>query len=209
VLVCLFSRPREFDEQFFELQRALGRQASQTLVRVRLQRQLSHLALHDQLTGLANRQLLLQSIDIAIHEAEQSGDPLSLVFLDIDGFKAVNDRLGHAAGDTVLRELAERLRGAVRGDDILGRMGGDEFVVICPSADAKAAASIAERLRVCSRQHIETGSLPLSVSASIGVATYRPEGEARPSPEQLLIRADAAMYESKSSGKDSVSHEQR
>lgn len=207
ILVCLFARPREFDAQFFELQRALGRQASQTLVRVRLQRQLSHMALHDQLTGLANRQLLLQSIDAAIADAEQSGDALSLVFLDIDGFKAVNDRLGHAAGDAVLREVAERLRNAVRADDILGRMGGDEFVVICPTADARAAASIAERLRSFSRHRIEAGPAPLWVSASIGVATYSPELDERPSPQELLIRADAAMYDSKVSGKDNVSHE--
>jgi diguanylate cyclase (GGDEF)-like protein len=206
ILVCLFARKRDFDAQFFELQRALGRQASQTLVRVRLQRRLSHLALHDQLTGLANRQLLLQSIDAAIVEAEQTGHPLSLLFLDIDGFKAVNDRLGHAAGDTVLREMAERLRSAVRADDILGRMGGDEFVVICPSADAVAAASIAERLRAYSRQRVEADPLPLSVSASLGVATYRPDLDARPSPQELLNRADAAMYESKTGGKDSVSH---
>ncbi|MGC5171590.1 sensor domain-containing diguanylate cyclase [Microbacterium sp. DT81.1] len=208
ILVCLFSRQRDFDAQFFELQRALGRQASQTLVRVRLQRQLSHMALHDQLTGLANRQLLLQSIDAAIADAERSGDALSLVFLDIDGFKAVNDRLGHAAGDAVLREVAERLRNAVRADDILGRMGGDEFVVICPTADARAAASIAERLRSFSRHQIEAGPEPLWVSASIGVATYSPEVDGRPSPQELLIRADAAMYESKGSGKDNVSHEQ-
>jgi diguanylate cyclase (GGDEF)-like protein len=207
VLVCLFSRRREFDEQFFELQRALGRQASQTLVRVRLQRQLSHLATHDQLTGLANRQLLQQSMEEAIAEAERMGEPLSLVFLDIDGFKSVNDRLGHAAGDTVLRDLAERLRTAIRADDILGRMGGDEFVVICPHADARAAASIAERLRLFSGQDIEAGAVPLSVSASIGVATYRPDADARPTAEELLGRADAAMYESKSSGKNNVSHE--
>jgi len=206
ILVCLFARKRDFDAQFFELQRALGRQASQTLVRVRLQRRLSHLALHDQLTGLANRQQLLQSIDAAIAEAELTGHPLSLLFLDIDGFKAVNDRLGHSAGDTVLREMAERLRSAVRADDILGRMGGDEFVVICPSADARAAASIAERLRTYSRQRIEADPLPLSVSASLGVATYRPDVDVRPSPGELLARADAAMYESKTGGKDIVSH---
>ena len=168
ILVCLFSRQRDFDAQFFELQRALGRQASQTLVRVRLQRQLSHMALHDQLTGLANRQLLLQSIDAAIADAEQSGDALSLVFLDIDGFKAVNDRLGHAAGDAVLREVAERLRNAVRADDILGRMGGDEFVVICPTADARAAASIAERLRSFSRHQIEAGPSPCGCRRASG-----------------------------------------
>ena len=101
-----------------------------------------------------------------------------------------------------------RGRYAVRGDDILGRMGGDEFVVICPTADARAAASIAERLRSFSRHQIEAGLEPLWISASIGVATYSPELDGRPSPQELLIRADAAMYESKVSGKDNVSHEQ-
>ena len=202
LLVCCFGRAREFDEPFFELQRALGRQATQTLVRVRLQRQLSHLALHDQLTGLANRQLLQESIRAAIDDAESTRHPLSLVFIDVDGFKSVNDQLGHAAGDSVLRDVAERLRGAIRGGDILGRLGGDEFVVICPQADAKAAVAIAERLRDQSRQQIDAVPVPLEVSVSIGVATYCPDLEERPSNDQLLRRADTAMYRAKGTGKD-------
>ena len=108
--MCFFARRREFDEQFFDLQRALGRQAAQTLVRVRLQRQLEHLALHDPLTGLANRQLLQQSLDALIEDSQRADEPLTLVFFDVDDFKSVNDRWGHRAGDVVLCELAERLR---------------------------------------------------------------------------------------------------
>ncbi|HEX5860090.1 MAG TPA: diguanylate cyclase [Microbacterium sp.] len=207
LLVCYFGRAREFDEPFFDLQRALGRQATQTLVRVRLQRQLSHLARHDQLTGLANWQLLQESIKEAIDDAEASRQPLSLVFIDVDGFKSVNDQLGHAAGDSVLRDVAERLRGAIRGGDILGRLGGDEFVVICPRADAKAAAAIAERLRDQSRQQIDAVPIPLEVSVSIGVATYCPDLEDRPSNDQLLRRADSAMYRAKGTGKDTFALE--
>lgn len=207
VLLCFFGRAREFDEDFLDLQRALGRQASQTLVRVRLQRKLEHLALYDTLTGVPNRQSVEQSLSDAIDEARASQQPLAVVFLDVDAFKAVNDTLGHAAGDQVLRTLAQRLRGAVRSHDLVGRIGGDEFVAICANADAEGAASIAERIRAQSREPVATASVTVEVSVSIGLAIYDPAQGPRPTPDQLLIRADGAMYVSKESGKDRVSLE--
>jgi diguanylate cyclase (GGDEF)-like protein/PAS domain S-box-containing protein len=204
ILVCFFTRRVDFDDTFFDLQRALGRQASQTLVRVRLQRRLAHLALYDQLTGVANRQLLQQSLDDAIEHSMASGEPLAVVFLDVDEFKSINDQLGHAAGDEVLTQIAERLRTGVRAGDVVGRIGGDEFVAICAAADAEAAASIAERIRVETRAPMLVRGVSLAVSVSIGVSTFDPEYDGRASGDQLLIRADGAMYRSKGSGKDRV-----
>lgn len=205
VLVCYFGRARTFDEDFRDLQRALGRQAAQTLVRVRLQRRLEELARTDSLTGVANRQSIEQSLDAAIAHARGGGGPLALVFLDLDDFKSVNDTYGHPAGDDVLRALAQRVSAAVRTEDTVGRIGGDEFVVLCRDADEAAATLIADRIRVVAREPIETLAGVVSVSVSIGVAVHDPDDAAPPVPDQLLIRADAAMYLSKESGKDRVS----
>lgn len=204
ILVCLFARRDEFDEHFFDMQQALGRQASQTLVRVRLQRRLAHLALYDQLTGLANRQLLQQSLDAALDDADRLNRPLGLIFIDVDEFKSINDRWGHAAGDAVLGELAARLRAAVRPHDIVGRIGGDEFVIICADADAEAAASIAHRVSAVARQPLAITGEPLTVTLSLGVSAYVPGVNAETSRDQLLRRADDAMYLSKGAGKNRV-----
>lgn len=205
VLVCYFGRARAFDEDFRDLQRALGRQAAQTLVRVRLQRRLEELARTDSLTRVANRQTIEQSLDEAIDHARSGSGPLALVFLDLDDFKAVNDTYGHPAGDDVLRTLAQRVSAAVRADDTVGRIGGDEFVVLCRDADVAAATLIADRIRVVAREPIATSAGTVTVSVSIGVAVHDPDDAVRPTPDQLLIRADAAMYVSKESGKDRVS----
>lgn len=209
LLMCFFGRDRNFDEQFFELQKALGRQASQTLIRVRLQRQLAMLALRDQLTGLANRQLLQEKLSLAIGAAQDTGQPLAVVFLDLDGFKAVNDELGHKQGDEVLREVSRRLRDAVRQHDTVGRLGGDEFVAICEEADLAAAASIADRIRLAIRQPIDDLPAELPVSASVGVAMYMPHEDEPPTFDHLLNLADHAMYEGKAAGKDRVTFVRR
>ena len=209
LLMCFFGRDRNFDEQFFDLQKALGRQASQTLIRVRLQRQLAMLALRDQLTGLANRQLLQEKLSLAISAAHDNGKPLAVVFLDLDGFKAVNDELGHKHGDDVLREVSRRLRDAVRQHDTVGRLGGDEFVAICEEADLDAAASIADRIRLAVRQPIEGLPEHLPVSASVGVAMYVPTEDELPTFDHLLNLADHAMYEGKAAGKDRVTFVRR
>jgi diguanylate cyclase (GGDEF)-like protein/PAS domain S-box-containing protein len=204
VLVCFFGRGREFDDHFFELQRALGRQASQTLVRVRLQRRLQHLALHDALTGLANRELLQREIDVAIEAAQTDAEPLAIIFLDVDEFKSVNDQWGHATGDAVLRELAARLTAGVRGEDVVARIGGDEFVVLCTSADAAGAAAVADRVLELTRHPLVIEGTSIRVSMSAGVTTYDPSSDPRPTGTHLLNRADAAMYRSKGTGKDRV-----
>jgi diguanylate cyclase (GGDEF)-like protein/PAS domain S-box-containing protein len=202
ILVCFFARRTEFDSSFFDLLDALGRQASQTLTRVRLQRRLAFLALHDQLTGVANRQLLELTLDDAIRHATDRNEPLAVMFLDVDDFKGINDAFGHATGDLVLIELATRLQSGVRSDDVVGRIGGDEFVAICAGADDPAAASIASRiLEICSQPIVVADGI-ISASVSIGISLYRPGVDEAPTPEQLLVRADAAMYDSKRHGKN-------
>jgi diguanylate cyclase (GGDEF)-like protein/PAS domain S-box-containing protein len=202
VLVCFFSDRPEFDAHFFDLQQALGRQASQTLLRLRLQRRLALLALHDQLTGVANRQLLQMTLDDAIAYAATASEPLSVLFLDVDDFKSINDAFGHAAGDMVLVELATRLQGGVRAGDIVGRIGGDEFVAICPGADVHAAEAIAQRILEVCRMPVPVPDGIISASVSVGISLYQPGLHPHPSAQQLLVRADAAMYDAKRAGKD-------
>ena len=202
ILVCFFARRTEFDSSFFDLLDALGRQASQTLTRVRLQRRLAFLALHDQLTGVANRQLLELTLDDAIRHATDQNEALGVMFLDVDDFKGINDAFDHATGDLVLIELATRLQAGVRSGDVVGRIGGDEFVAICAGADDAAAASIASRiLEICSQPIVVADGI-ISASVSIGISLYRPGVDDAPTPEQLLVRADAAMYDSKRQGKN-------
>lgn len=206
VVVCFFGRARTFDEESRELQAALARQAAQVLRRVRLQLELEHRALHDELTGLANRKLLEERLEAGLSAAARNGRPLSLVFVDLDGFKAINDGLGHRVGDEVLAEVAARLRSVARAGDSVARYGGDEFVVVCEDADAEAGAILAERFRKEIRKPLPGASRRYAVAASIGVATWRPVDATSVSADAdaILRAADEAMYESKRGGRDRV-----
>lgn len=201
VVSVFFARERVLDEEAADLVISVARQGAQALHRIRLQDALAHLALHDQLTGLPNRALLRENITQAIAAAERAGASMAVMFIDLDGFKPINDRRGHNAGDTVLREVARRVRAAVRESDSIGRYGGDEFVVICADADGAAAESIAERLRAALREpYPDADGMP--VSASVGIALYAPEGRRDVTTDVLLDVADTAMYESKRGGRD-------
>lgn len=203
-LVCFFGRQRDLAEQDTELQLALARQAAQSIVRIRLQKQLEALAMHDQLTGLANRTLLRERLVQALGSTRWNDHSMALIFIDLDGFKAVNDSLGHSVGDDLLKWAAGEMLAAVRSDDVVGRFGGDEFVVICEGTDAVSAMHIAERLLVALRRR--SGIVPESVviSASIGVALVTGEPGSNTTPEAVFVAADAAMYRSKESGKDRI-----
>ena len=158
-------------------------------------------SLTDELTGLANRRAFL---DVAAREIERSRryrHELSLAYLDIDAFKAANDRFGHAVGDRVLIALAGLARATARSVDTVARIGGDEFVILMPETDAPAALPLAERLRAACSRAAGTGAAP--VTCSIGVVTF----ERAPSDlEELLTSADALMYEAKAAGGDGVRH---
>jgi diguanylate cyclase (GGDEF)-like protein len=158
-------------------------------------------SLTDELTGLANRRAFL---DVAAREIERSRryrHELSLAYLDIDAFKAANDRFGHAVGGRVLIALAGLARATARSVDTVARIGGDEFVILMPETDAPAALPLAERLRTTCSRAAGTGAAP--VTCSIGVVTF----ERAPSDlEELLTSADALMYEAKAAGGDGVRH---
>jgi diguanylate cyclase (GGDEF)-like protein/PAS domain S-box-containing protein len=166
------------------------------------QAQVEHIAFHDPLTGLPNRLLMRDRLDMALASASRSGRQLALCFIDLDGFKPINDRYGHAAGDSILAEIALRLAGCLRASDTVARVGGDEFVVIIDGLAGEAEVHAAsERLRAAvALPCFVDGLPPLTVSASIGVALLAPgqDGEA------LLRAADAAMYEAKRLGKNRI-----
>ncbi|HEX4442686.1 MAG TPA: diguanylate cyclase [Galbitalea sp.] len=201
VLTCFYGRARRFDDDFRQLQVALAVQAAQVLGRLRLQSELQHAALHDQLTGLANRALLQERMDEAIAVANRADRPLSVLFLDLDGFKAVNDYLGHAIGDSVLREVASRLRSEVRAGDVVGRFGGDEFIVLCPDTDEADAVGVAERIRASVGRPFDAVLPQFPVTVSIGIAVH---GGGSRTTDAMFTAADEAMYRSKNAGKDCV-----
>ncbi len=206
-IVSFFGRERELTESAVDLKLSITKQAMQALKSMRLQRQLEQLALYDELTGLANRKLLQEQLTTAIASALRDGGSLGLMFIDLDGFKAVNDRLGHDVGDSVLREVAERLTSVVRQNDLVGRLGGDEFVVICETLDESSALIVAERITEAIRAPYEGVPTPLGISASVGVVLTHPTAGAVPSGDTLLVHADAAMYRSKNGGRDRVTVE--
>jgi diguanylate cyclase (GGDEF)-like protein len=181
---------------------AVGQVQAQRMVD-RKTEELRRLALRDPLTGLANRALLMKLVDAALVRNRQQGTPLAMMFLDLDGFKGINDRYGHAAGDDLLRQVGRRLATQVQGVGAVGRLGGDEFVVLIESARSAARLTeIAERIRASlAEPFLLEGSAPETVTthASIGIAVGP-----RTCADELLDDADAAMYEAKSSGKNRV-----
>jgi diguanylate cyclase (GGDEF)-like protein/PAS domain S-box-containing protein len=203
-LLSFFKRRRDFDEQEMDIQVALARQATPVLGRIRLQAELEVLALHDQLTGLANRALLREQLTGALSGSRRHGHPLALVFLDLDGFKSINDGLGHSVGDAVLRSVARRIREVVRAGDLVGRFGGDEFIVICEDADPAAALQIGERIAAAVREPSDALPEGFQVTASTGISLYLPGESPMPTPEALFIAADRAMYRSKDAGRDRI-----
>jgi diguanylate cyclase (GGDEF)-like protein/PAS domain S-box-containing protein len=204
VLACYFGRQRTFDDDALELQASLARLASPVLERIRLQAELQRMALHDELTGLPNRVLLRTRLAQVLAAAERYRRPISVVFLDLDGFKRINDRLGHGIGDVALRDVAHALQRVVRASDTLARFGGDEFVVVCEDADEAGARSVAERLRAAVELPLHGVPSAFSLTASVGIAVHDPLAGRTVSAERLLSAADEAQYESKRGGKDRV-----
>ena len=167
---------------------------------------LKRLVAIDALTGIANRRHFDRSLDRELRRARRGGQPLSLIFLDLDEFKRFNDTYGHARGDEVLRRVAQTLNETFRrGGDFVARYGGEEFAVVLPGVDARRAALYAERLR----RRIWRLSIPYAVGAitdrvtiSGGVATVRPGMIT--TPEQLLLAADQALYRAKCQGRNQI-----
>jgi diguanylate cyclase (GGDEF)-like protein len=178
---------------------ATGRQRARELVETRT-RELAHQALYDSLTGLPNRTLVIDRLDHMLARARRERSPIAVLFVDLDNFKDVNDTLGHAAGDQLLAQVANRFSDTIREGDTVGRMGGDEFVVLLEGSSlGEGAQEVAQRLvGLFSRPFELPGySRPLRVTASIGIAT-----DSRMSSSELLQQADIALYEAKASGKE-------
>jgi diguanylate cyclase (GGDEF)-like protein len=164
----------------------------------RLEEQLEEKATHDLLTGVSNRLRFEQVLSHEIHRSDRDRSPLSLIMFDLDHFKEVNDTCGHAVGDTVLTEVAERVARAIRSADLLARWGGEEFMVLLPETGRTGACNLAEKLRavVADTPFSEAGHLTMS----LGVTQRRP-GEAE---DPLLSRVDSALYRAKSAGRNRV-----
>jgi two-component system, cell cycle response regulator len=161
---------------------------------------LEALIFEDPLTGLANRRFILTQLGGQVSAARRHGRPFSVAMLDIDHFKAVNDRHGHAAGDHVLGEVTRTLREHLRAEDQLGRLGGEEFLALLPDAGDGAARAAAEKLRAeVAANDVMIEGRDLRVTVSVGWATW--DGE---TPDDLLRRADEALYEAKRAGRNRV-----
>jgi diguanylate cyclase (GGDEF)-like protein len=159
---------------------------------------LRHQALHDPLTGLANRTLLEDRLRLAIRRVRRHHLLVCVLFVDLDHFKSVNDLLGHAAGDAVLREVAARIQRVVRPEDSVCRYGGDEFVVVCDDLENQSEAeAVADRIVTILRGLAPSG-LATEITASVGVAV----GDGQSSAEDLLADADHAAYRAKATGRD-------
>jgi two-component system, cell cycle response regulator len=150
----------------------------------------------DPLTRLYNRRFLFGQLAGLTSGARRHGRPLAIAMADLDAFKAVNDRYGHATGDEVLVAAADALQRALRAEDVLGRLGGEEFLVLLPDTDAEAAAQAAERMRSA----VAGAGGPVAVTASVGWAVLA-DGE---EPDDLVRRADTALYAAKAAGRDCV-----
>jgi diguanylate cyclase (GGDEF)-like protein/PAS domain S-box-containing protein len=165
--------------------------------RKHVERMINHLAFHDGLTGLANRTLIHDRLQHALARAHRTGGFVAVIYLDLDDFKEVNDRLGHAAGDQLLQAVSARLQPLLRPGDTFGRLGGDEFVVVSDRIpNDRAAIGIAERLAAALSEPFEFDAARVEVTASIGVALGGSETDA----DRLLANADRAMYAVKARG---------
>jgi diguanylate cyclase (GGDEF)-like protein len=177
--------------------------AGTALAKARLVEEIRHQALHDRLTGLPNRTLLEDRVGQVLAETRRTGGNLALLYLDLDRLKNINDSLGHEFGDAMIRAAAGRIAGALRGSDVLARMGGDEFVVLLRGVDGvEDAWTVADKVIDSLSRPLAVGGRDIYASASIGVALYPDDGD---DYGTLLQRADISMYDAKATGRGTVS----
>jgi diguanylate cyclase (GGDEF)-like protein/PAS domain S-box-containing protein len=194
----LIASDRELTDEELSFVRAVAHILSTALARLRGEEQMRHDAVHDPLTGLANRTLFRDHLEQALARSERQGGTSGLLFVDLDNFKQINDAYGHATGDAVLVELGNRLRTAVRPADTVARLGGDEFVVLCEDVDEESAVALGRRLQEAIRLPLTAGGVAHGLSASIGIALG--DGD----PDVLLGEADTAVYRAKARGRGCV-----
>jgi diguanylate cyclase (GGDEF)-like protein/PAS domain S-box-containing protein len=189
---------RELSGEDTNLLEAVAHMLRAALTRLRSEERIRHDAVHDPLTGLANRTLLRDRLEQALARSERKGGASGLLFVDLDNFKQVNDEYGHPTGDAVLVELGKRLQSAVRPTDTVARLGGDEFVVVCEELDEETAFKLGERLHEAIQLPVTVDGLEHHLSASIGIALGDTDADA------LLGNADSAVYRAKAHGRGRV-----
>jgi diguanylate cyclase (GGDEF)-like protein/PAS domain S-box-containing protein len=202
--VLLLRRPLETAdaEGDKELLQFISVQVASTIQRKQAELRLRQMALYDPLTALPNRSLLEDRLRTSCLRARRSQSRMAVLFIDLDGFKAVNDRYGHAMGDALLEKAAERLKGCVRESDSMGRLGGDEFAAVLDGVGVpENALLVAERICAALAQPFEVAGRSISISSSIGVALYPDHGT---DGHTLMGCADQAMYAAKTAGKNRV-----
>jgi diguanylate cyclase (GGDEF)-like protein len=194
---------RRFTQPDLRLLEFLTQQAAIALERVRLYEQLERLSLTDALTGIANRRHLEKHLELELARARRYGYPLAVVMLDIDHFKRFNDTYGHLAGDKVLQGLAKLIASEARTSDLVGRYGGEEFLIICAHTDLNGALTLAERIRksVEEKLIISHNGKELRVTVSAGVAIFPDDATDEVS---LIEAADKALYKAKQTGRNKV-----
>ncbi|HEV7750347.1 MAG TPA: EAL domain-containing protein [Baekduia sp.] len=200
VLGMYATAPRAFDDDDLAFLQSVANVLTAALRRIAAERGLRHQSLHDPLTKLPNRALLLDRLRLALARGRRARTWTAVLYLDVDDFKNVNDSLGHVAGDELLRELAPRLSDVLRPSDTLARLGGDEFAVLCEGLDEVAeSAAIAERLLDAAARSLTLDGVELQPTACIGIALVGPDSSAR--GDDLLRDADVAMYRAKRVGR--------
>jgi two-component system cell cycle response regulator len=205
-LRALAAGAKDFISKPFDLMEAKMRIHNMLEVRL-LYKQLEHysralesLAMHDALTGLPNRRLLMDRLSLAIAHARRNKQTMAVMYLDLDGFKQINDTLGHDAGDTLLRMVADRLVAAVRQQDTVARLGGDEFVIaLWELSHADDVAKLVSKVIQAVSQPYSIQGRGVGMTASVGVSIYPTHGE---EVETLMKRADLALHETKRAGKN-------
>jgi diguanylate cyclase (GGDEF)-like protein len=198
--LVLYRRRHDFSERDQELARSLVAQGRIALENARLHNLVRRQAQTDELTDLANRRRFMSALAQEIARTSRFGMPLSLVLLDLDRFKRVNDRCGHQVGDLVLRKTADAVRSHIRGTDLAARIGGEEFAILLPGSDLAGAVTFAEKLRLEIRREVVVESVRWPTTASFGVAEFR----GGMSIETLVGAADRALYKAKAEGRNRV-----
>ena len=188
------------ERELMAMMQSIGSQVGQYLQRKQAEEALRFVATHDSLTGLPNRVMFGQRLDHAITQAKRHGRRLAVLFIDLDRFKVINDTLGHEFGDTLLRDVAQRLTESMRASDTIGRLGGDEFVVLLEEVSAPMfIAGVAQKLIAALASGFPLAGKEYHVSASIGVSTYPDDAQ---DAQELLKNADIAMYRAKEQGRN-------
>ncbi|RDI96879.1 diguanylate cyclase [Dyella solisilvae] len=202
LVVQSYSDATRYTEADQELLQFVSTQVAAAIERKRAEARLHHIARHDPLTDLANRDLFYQQFEAALDNATRFGGNLALLYIDLDKFKQVNDQYGHHVGDQLLCAVAQRIRSQLREGDVVGRVGGDEFVVLLEHMQAPAdSVAVAEKLRVALNEPFPLAERSLHVSISIGIATFPLHGE---DARELTRAADDAMYQVKKGGGNRV-----